>query len=501
MEKQECSGTTFVLCTLCGTFLYAICAGFRDNFGIMLPAIVAERGLSYATVSFIIALGQLFFGLMQPVFGFLSVRKSPRLVLFCGIFLMLAGLATSAVTSSAALLTLAMGILLPSGTAAASFGIIMSCLLPVFSARQAHTASGFIAAGIGFSICILAPLLQYCLASRGLAATLFLLGMPIILLVPIIFSVAFQYKFPVVYIGLPMLASLSVAHGLLPPHPSPVALVAQLDADIGQTLVYGLILAIPAIVIAGPLFSQTLKGIQSGPITLFEQKEVDPAFRTPSTWNSFLSATLPVFLLVLVTLPTFFSVQMDDQTSQLFRFVGSPTVVMLAAVLIASYTLGLRQGRSVTQVMGIYTEAVKEIANILLIIAGSGVFKQVMEESGVSLELATVLSQLPIHPLVLGWLMAAIIRGCIGSATVAALTASGMLIPLTRESGVNPNLMVLAIGSGSLMFSHVNDSGFWMFKEYFNISIKDTLRSWSVMEIIVSVVGICGVMVLNLIIE
>ena len=146
--------------------------------------------------------------------------------------------------------------------------------------------------------------------------------------------------------------------------------------------------------------------------------------------------------------------------------------------------------------MGIYTEAVKEIANILLIIAGSGVFKQVMEESGVSLELATVLSQLPIHPLVLGWLMAAIIRGCIGSATVAALTASGMLIPLT-----NPNLMVLAIGSGSLMFSHVNDSGFWMFKEYFNISIKDTLRSWSVMEIIVSVVGICGVMVLNLIIE
>ena len=341
----------------------------------------------------------------------------------------------------------------------------------------------------------------------GLMVTGFAVGIPLfynigfILLVPIIFSVAFQYKFPVVYIGLPMLASLSVAHGLLPPHPSPVALVAQLDADIGQTLVYGLILAIPAIVIAGPLFSQTLKGIQSGPVTLFEQKEVDPAFRTPSTWNSFLSATLPVFLLVLVTLPTFFSVQMDDQTSQLFRFVGSPTVVMLAAVLIASYTLGLRQGRSVTQVMGIYTEAVKEIANILLIIAGSGVFKQVMEESGVSLELATVLSQLPIHPLVLGWLMAAIIRGCIGSATVAALTASGILIPLTRESGVNPNLMVLAIGSGSLMFSHVNDSGFWMFKEYFNISIKDTLRSWSVMEIIVSVVGICGVMVLNLIIE
>lgn len=185
MEKQECRGSTFVLCTLCSTFLYAICAGFRDNFGIMLPAIVAERGLSYATVSFIIALGQLFFGLMQPVFGFLSVRKSPRFVLFSGIFLMLAGLAISAVTHSATMLTIAMGILLPSGTAAASFGIIMSCLLPVFSDRQAHTASGFIAAGIGLSICLLAPLLQYSLASRGLATTLFLLSTPIVLLLPV----------------------------------------------------------------------------------------------------------------------------------------------------------------------------------------------------------------------------------------------------------------------------------------------------------------------------
>ena len=135
--------------------------------------------------------------------------------------------------------------------------------------------------------------------------------------------------------------------------------------------------------------------------------------------------------------------------------------------------------------------------DILLIIAGSGVFKQVMEQSGVSLQLAELLRQLPIHPLVLGWMMAAIIRGLIGSATVAALTAASVLIPLVSETGVDPNLMVLAIGAGSLMFSHVNDSGFWMFKEYFNISLKDTLRSWSLMEIIVSVVGICGVMLLN----
>ena len=340
----------------------------------------------------------------------------------------------------------------------------------------------------------------------GLMLTGFAVGIPLfynigfVLLVPIIFSVAFQYKFPPVYIGLPMLASLSVAHGFLPPHPSPVALVAQFGANMGLTLIYGLLIAIPAIIIAGPIFSQTLKKIQSGPITLFSAQEKSELTQTPSTWNSFLSATLPVFLLILFTLPEYVSDSLSAEWRDRLAFIGSPTVVMLMAILIATYTLGIRQGRTMKEVMGIYADAVKEIAGILLIIAGSGVFKQVMEQSGVSLQLAELLRQLPIHPLVLGWMMAAIIRGLIGSATVAALTAASVLIPLVSETGVNPNLMVLAIGAGSLMFSHVNDSGFWMFKEYFNISLKDTLRSWSLMEIIVSIVGICGVMLLNQII-
>ena len=337
----------------------------------------------------------------------------------------------------------------------------------------------------------------------GLMLTGFAVGIPLfynigfVLLVPIIFSVAFQYKFPPVYIGLPMLASLSVAHGFLPPHPSPVALVAQFGANMGLTLIYGLLIAIPAIIIAGPIFSQTLKKIQSGPITLFYAQAKSELTQTPNTWNSFLSATLPVFLLILFTLPEYVSDSLSAEWRSRLAFIGSPTVVMLIAILIATYTLGIRQGRTMKAVMGIYADAVKEIAGILLIIAGSGVFKQVMEQSGVSLQLAELLRQLPIHPLVLGWMMAAIIRGLIGSATVAALTAASVLIPLVSETGVNPNLMVLAIGAGSLMFSHVNDSGFWMFKEYFNISLKDTLRSWSLMEIIVSIVGICGVMLLN----
>lgn len=343
----------------------------------------------------------------------------------------------------------------------------------------------------------------------GLMLTGFAVGIPLfynigfVLLVPIIFSVAFRYKFPPVYIGLPMLASLSVAHGFLPPHPSPVALVAQFGANMGLTLIYGLIVAIPAIVVAGPIFSQTLKRIQSGPVALFsaDEAEAEAPRPQPGTLNSFLSATLPVFLLILFALPEQLGGGLPPAWSELAAFAGSPTVVMLLAILIAAYTLGLRQGRTMKQVMDIFAEAVREIAGILLIIAGSGVFKQVMEHSGVSHQLADLLSQLPIHPLVLGWMMAAVIRALIGSATVAALTAASVLVPLVGESGADPNLMVLAVGAGSLMFSHVNDSGFWMFKEYFNISLADTLRSWSMMEIIVSVVGIGGVMVLNLILH
>jgi len=173
---------------------------------------------------------------------------------------------------------------------------------------------------------------------------------------------------------------------------------------------------------------------------------------------------------------------------------------MLISLIIATYTLGIRQGRSMKEIMVIYSNAVKDIALILLIIASSGIFKEVMETSGVSLSLANAMENLPVHPLILGWMIAGIIRGCIGSATVAALTAAGVILPLATSSGINPNLMVLSLGAGSLLFSHVNDSGFWMFKEYFNLSIKDTLRSWSIMEIIVSVVGLIGVLILNAVI-
>lgn len=338
----------------------------------------------------------------------------------------------------------------------------------------------------------------------GLMITGFIVGIPLfygigfVLLVPLVFSIVNQYKLPAVYMGVSMLAALSVTHGFLPPHPSPVALVALFNANIGMTLIYGMIIAIPAIVLAGPLFGRTLRNIQTGPLKLFEKKEIDSTYNMPGKANSFMTAMLPVFLLILATAIPYLLGDMPEKVAGIVGFVGSPSIVMLIALMVATYTLGIRQGRSVKEVMAVYVDAIKDIAPILLIIAGSGIFKQVMEDSGVSMELANAFQKLPVHPLILGWLIAAVIRVCIGSATVAGLTAAGVVMPLITQGGVNPNLMVLSLGAGSLMFSHVNDSGFWLFKEYFGLSIKDTIRSWSLMETIVSVVGLIGVMILNL---
>jgi len=342
----------------------------------------------------------------------------------------------------------------------------------------------------------------------GLMITGFIVGIPLfynvgfVLFVPIIFSVAYQYKFPVVYIGLPMLASMSVAHGFLPPHPSPVALVSMLHADMGKTLIMGIVVAVPAIILAGPVFGKTLKNIKTGPLKLFDisKLENNSNQKKPNKANSFFTSVLPVLLLIIVTVIPYLFPSLKEQQPGILILFGNPSIVMLLSLIVATYTLGIRQGRSVKEIMTIYTEAVKEISVVLMIIAGSGIFKEVMETSGVSMTLAGAMEKLPVHPLILGWLIAGIIRICIGSATVSALTAAGVIMPLVTQSGINPNLMVLSLGAGSLLFSHVNDSGFWMFKEYFNLSIKDTMRSWSIMETIVSVVGLLGVLALNAVI-
>ena len=335
----------------------------------------------------------------------------------------------------------------------------------------------------------------------GLVFTGFIIGIPLfynvgfVLMIPLIFSVVNQYKLPAVYVGLPMLASLSVAHGFLPPHPSPAALVAQFQANMGITLLYGFAIAIPAIIIGGPVFATTLKKIPSIPLKTF-QNETLAEEQLPSTLNSFLTALLPVFLLAFTTILAIYAKNIPALKS-MSTFISDPQIVMLISVAVATFTLGIKMGFTMKKIMDFYTHAVKDVSMIILIIGGAGALKQILVESGVSNEIAEVLKNLPLNPLIIGWLVAAIIRICVGSATVAGLTTAGIIAPMVQQTGANPELMVLAIGSGSLMFSHVNDPGFWLFKEYFNLSIKNTIRSWSMMESIVSAVGIIGVMILN----
>ncbi|WP_194774987.1 gluconate:H+ symporter [Pararhodonellum marinum] len=337
----------------------------------------------------------------------------------------------------------------------------------------------------------------------AMMVTGFVVGIPLfynvgfVLLVPLVFTVTYQYKLPPVFVGIPLLAALSVTHGFLPPHPSPAALVAQFEANMGLTLVYGLIISIPTIIIAGPWFARFLKNIKASPLETFQAK-IKPEEALPSAFNSFFSALLPVILLVGTTLITF---QLDPEHAfyPVMLFLGDAGIVMLISLLVATYTLGLRMKFKMKGLMDIYVDATKDIAMILLIIAGAGALKQVLMDSGVSIYIADALQDWDMHPLILAWLITAIIRVCVGSATVAGLTTAGIIAPIVSGGEVDPQLLVLAIGAGSLMFSHVNDAGFWLYKEYFNVSIKDTIKSWSLMESIVAVVGLAGVLLLEIV--
>jgi Gnt-I system high-affinity gluconate transporter len=339
----------------------------------------------------------------------------------------------------------------------------------------------------------------------AMCITGFIVGIPLFynvgffLLVPIIFSVANRYKLPLVYVGIPMLASLSVMHGFLPPHPSPMALLVQFHADITKVFIYGFIVAIPTCAIAGPLFARTLrKMVTSSPIANSLQEI--PEEKLPGLANSILSSLLPVIIIGLSTLVVKYAGD-NTQLKDIATFLGDPNIALMETIAIATYTLGIRMGMKLTDVMNIYAEAIKEIAGIMLIIGSAGILKQVLLDSGSSAQIAATLNGLNLPPLLLGWIIAATLRLCLGSATVAGLTAAGIIYPLMQQVPVDPNLMVLSIGAGSLFCSHVNDTSFWVTKEYFGLTMKQTFKSWSLMETLVSVMGLAGVLLLNTIVS
>ena len=317
-----------------------------------------------------------------------------------------------------------------------------------------------------------------------------------IILIPMVFAVAKSTKQPIIYLGIAMASALSITHGFLPPHPGPTAIAVIFKADIGKTLLYGFLIAIPALVVSGIVFPEFIKKINANPPKgLFESK-IFAEDEMPSFGISFLTALIPVLLMALATLSEL-TLAETSSLRQMLGFIGNPTTSMLIAVLFALVFLGIKRGQKMQTLMDQSGTALGSVTMIVLIIAAGGAFKQVLIDSGIGSDLAVFFEASTLSPLVLGWLIATIIRIALGSATVAGLTAAGIVQPLVVSSGISPELMVLSIGAGSLMCSHVNDTGFWMFKEYFGISLKDTFKTWTVMETIIGVMGLIGVLVLN----
>ena len=329
-----------------------------------------------------------------------------------------------------------------------------------------------------------------------------LVGLPlffevgVVLLVPIILLVSRRLDIPPMRVGIPALAGLSVLHGLVPPHPGPLVAIAALKADMGLTLAFGLAIAVPTVIIAGPLFAAIVTpSVHAGAAPLLQPRMT--AARTPRFGWTVLTMMLPVALMLLRAGGELFLPAGAPARSAL-DVAGTPIVAMLAGIVVAMFTLGLASGMGRRQVSDSIAGSLPPIAAILLIVAAGGGFKQTLIDAGVGAMVGRAWQGLGISPLILGWLVAVGIRLATGSATVATITAAGIVAPLA--AGMDRSavaLLVLAIGSGSLFFSHVNDAGFWLVKEYFGLSIGDTLKCWSVMETIISIAGLAGVFLLR----
>jgi len=327
-------------------------------------------------------------------------------------------------------------------------------------------------------------------------------------------------------IGIPTLAGLSVLHGLVPPHPGPVAAITFLHADLGLTLLYGIIIAVPTVVIAGPLFGSIIGRYVHvpTPMALAPTREADvrtgdgpgaaaaadmeqktatqsgTGKRAPGLIPTVATMLTPVVLMLADAIAVL-TLNKNNGVRSVLDVIGQPVVALLLGVIVAMFTLGVGAGLPRDKISASVGGALGPIAGILLIVAAGGGFKQTLVDAGVGDVVASAANNSHFPVLVLGWLIAVGIRLATGSATVATVTAAGIVVPLAGGLGSHQlALLALAVGAGSLFFSHVNDAGFWLVKEYFGMSVGQTLASWSVMETIISVVGLIGALLLNLIV-
>ena len=319
-----------------------------------------------------------------------------------------------------------------------------------------------------------------------------------VLLIPLIFTIAKSADIPLLEVGMPMVAALSVTHGFLPPHPGPTAISVLFNADIGLTLVYGILIGIPTVILAGPLLYNTVKDIKTDiPEGLHNDKDFTEE-EMPSFGVSIFTALVPVILMAATAIGKMMNLPKASPAMVILNFIGDPSVALTISLIIAFYTFGFVRGKSMKDIMATSEKAILTVAMILFIVGAGGALKQVLIDSGVGTYIGELVMQVNVSPLVLAWLIAVVIRIAVGSATVAAMTAGGIVAPLIPLTGVSPELMVIAVGAGSVFFSPPNDPGFWLFKEFFGLTVKQTLRSWCMVETVIAVCGLIGVEIINL---
>jgi GntP family gluconate:H+ symporter len=335
----------------------------------------------------------------------------------------------------------------------------------------------------------------------------FLVGIPLffeigfVLLIPLVFIVARRTGVSMIKIGIPLLAGLSVVHGLVPPHPGPLLAIGIFGADIGRTIFYGLLVGLPTAMIAGPIFGKFIsKYVPGNPSAeLMDQLAHEPEARDlPGFGVTLITVLLPVALMLL---KAFADIVFDEKSlvRQWLDFIGHPITALLAALLLSLYTFGTARGFSARQILKFVDESLAPTAAIVLIIGAGGGFKQMLVASGVGNAIGQMALHANLSPILLAWVVAGLIRIATGSATVATITGAGIVAPLaTLVPGVNRELLVLATGAGSLILSHVNDAGFWLVKQYFNMSVAETFKTWTAMETLISVVGIVFIMLLGM---
>jgi GntP family gluconate:H+ symporter len=342
----------------------------------------------------------------------------------------------------------------------------------------------------------------------AMAAVGAIIGLPmffeigLVLLMPVIYLVARRSQLSIITVGVPALAGLSAMHGLVPPHPGPLVAIDSLGADLGTTLALGVLVALPTVIVSGPLFA-TYAGrwVDVPAPERFEAVEAESMPQRPSFGATLLTVLLPVLLMMGKALA---DILVDDETQrvrQVLDVIGTPVVALLIAVVVAIFTLGRAAGFGKEKVAATLESALPGIAGILLIVAAGGGFKQVLVDTGIGTQLADWAKEADISVLLLSWVLAVLIRLATGSATVATITASALVGGLVDGlSSGETSLVVLAIGAGSVFFSHVNDAGFWLVKEYFGLSVGQTLKSWSAMETLLSVSGLVFVLLLGIVI-